>query len=113
APAGAVIAIAFGFLWVREATVGVRAPVHVEPETRVVAAESAPPAPAGEPGMPPVPEEEAERFPRSKLLEAATLGVGGVIGGMVTVPVIGFAIWPAFNHQHTHKVDLGPIDAFA
>ena len=46
APAGAVIAIAFGFLWVREATVGVRAPVHVEPETRVVAAESAPPAPA-------------------------------------------------------------------
>ena len=110
APVGAVIAIAFGFLWVREATAGVRAPVHVEPETRIAATE---PAAAGEAALPRVAEEEVERFPRSKFLEAATLGVGGVIGGLVTVPAIGFAIWPAFNHQHTHNVDLGAIDDFA
>ena len=109
APVGAVIAIAFGFLWVREATAGVRAPVHVEPETRIAATE---PAAAGEAALPRVAEEEVERFPRSKFLEAATLGVGGVIGGLVTVPAIGFAIWPAFNHQHTHNVDLGPLDDF-
>jgi menaquinol-cytochrome c reductase iron-sulfur subunit len=113
APVGAVIAIAFGFLWVRDATAGVRAPVHVDPETRGVASEPAPPTATGEPALPRAPEEEAERFPRSRFLEAATLGVGGVIGGMVTVPAIGFAIWPTFNHQHPHHVDLGAIDDFA
>jgi Rieske Fe-S protein len=110
APIGALIAIVFGFLWVREATVGVREPVHVEPETREVAAV---PAPAPEDALPVVADEEVERFPRARLLEAATLGVGGLIGGMVTVPAIGFAIWPVFNHQHTHNVDLGPLDGFA
>jgi Rieske Fe-S protein len=105
APAGAVIAIVFGFLWVRDATVGVRAPVHVEPETHAAAAAAV--------ETPQVHEPEAERFARNKFLEAATLGVGGLIGGMVTVPVLGFAIWPAFNHQHPHHVDLGALDDFA
>ncbi len=112
APIGAVIAIVFGFLWVRDATVGVREPVHVEPETRVVASEPAPPAAHGEAGMPRVPEQEVERFGRSKFLEGATLGVGAIIGGVVTVPAIGFAIVPAFNHQHTHTVDLGPLEDY-
>jgi Rieske Fe-S protein len=105
APAGAVIAIVFGFFWVRDATVGVRAPVHVEPETHAVAAAAV--------ETPQTAEAEADRFPRNKFLEAATLGVGGLIGGMVTVPVLGFAIWPAFNHQHPHHVDLGALDDFA
>jgi Rieske Fe-S protein len=112
APVGGFIAIVFGFLWVRDLTAGVRRPVHVEPETRTVAAEPAPPAAEGEPAMPRVPEEAVEAYPRSKFLEAATLGVGGIIGGLVTVPVIGFAIWPTFNHQHPYKVELGPIDDF-
>jgi Rieske Fe-S protein len=112
APVGGAIALVFGFLWIRDVTAGVRAPVHVEPETRAVVAEPAPAAAAGEAALPRVPDVEVERFPRSKFLEAATLGVGGVIGGMVTVPAVGFAIWPAFNHQHVHHIDLGPLDDF-
>ena len=112
APVGAVIAIVFGFLWARDATAAVRRPVHVEPETRVVAAEPAPSPTAGEAALPRVPEAEVAAYPRSKFLEAATLGVGGLIGGMVTVPAVGFAIWPVFNHQHTHNVDLGSLDDF-
>jgi menaquinol-cytochrome c reductase iron-sulfur subunit len=53
-----------------------------------------------------------ERFPRSKFLEASTLGLGGVIGGLVTVPVAGFALLPAFLGQKRHEVDLGPISDF-
>jgi Rieske Fe-S protein len=112
APVGGAIALVFGFLWIRGVTAPVRGPVHVEPETRAVAAEPAPRAAYGEPAMPPVPEAEVERFPRSKFLEAATLGVGGAISGMVAVPAVGFAIWPAFNHQHVHHIDLGPLDDF-
>jgi len=116
APIGAVIAIAFGFLWVRELGHQAHEPpaVEVEPETRVVASAPAPPATEGEPGMPLVADEEAEveRYPRSKFLEGATLGVGAVIGGLVIVPALGFAIVPAFNHQRTHHVDLGPLDGF-
>src|SRR5205807_9570415 len=89
APVGAVIAIVFGFLWVRGVTADIRTPVVVEPETRVVESAPAPPAAEGKPAMPHVySEEEIERFPRSKLLEGATLGVGALIGGMVTVPAI-------------------------
>ncbi len=111
APVGGLIAIVFGFLWVRDATAGVRTPVVVEPETREL-----PSAPAGaaEPAQPATTvaagdEPEPERFPRSRFLEGATLGVGAVIGGMVTLPVVGFAILPAFTGQHTHHVDLGPL----
>ena len=51
----------------------------------------------------------AESYPRSVFLENATLGLGAVIGGLVTVPALGFAILPSFLNQHTHEVDLGPI----
>ena len=54
----------------------------------------------------------SERFPRSKFLEGATLGLGAVIGGVVTVPALGFAIVPAFVDQGSPTVDLGPIDNF-
>jgi menaquinol-cytochrome c reductase iron-sulfur subunit len=111
APLGGAIALVFAFLWIRDVTAGVRGPVHVEPETRAGAAEPAPAA-AGEPALPQASEAEVERFPRSKFLEAATLGVGGAITGLVTVPAVGFAIWPAFNHQHVHNIDLGPLDDF-
>jgi Rieske Fe-S protein len=54
--------------------------------------------------------DPGERFPRSKFLEASTLGLGAVIGGIVTVPVAGFAVLPAYLNQKRHEVDLGPID---
>jgi Rieske Fe-S protein len=53
-----------------------------------------------------------ERFPRSKFLEFSTLGLGGVIGGIVTLPAVGFAVLPAFTRDETHEVDLGPLENF-
>jgi len=99
APLGALLAIVFGLLWVRDVTREHRGPVSAEP---VVAA----PPPA------PVPTT-AEGFPRSKFLEAATLGLGGVIGGLVTVPAIGFMILPAFLDQEVDEVDVGALDDYA
>jgi menaquinol-cytochrome c reductase iron-sulfur subunit len=55
---------------------------------------------------------ELERFPRSRFLEAATLGLGGVIGGIVTVPLLGPAVADAFLHQHTGELDIGPVTNF-
>jgi Rieske Fe-S protein len=99
---GGAIAIVFGALWARGATAELRGQaVHVE-------AERAEPRAAGV-----VVHSEGERFPRSKFLEGATLGLGGVIGGIVTVPVAGFAVLPGFLHQKRHEVDLGPIADFA
>jgi Rieske Fe-S protein len=113
APIGAAIAIIFGFLWVRDATREYRhEPAPIEPERREPPAPSAPPIPAnqGEAAMPePAP---GERFPRSKFLEASTLGLGAVIGGLVTVPVVGFMVVPPFKGQGYPDVDLGPLENF-
>ncbi|MGB2874728.1 MAG: Rieske (2Fe-2S) protein [Gaiellaceae bacterium] len=110
AAAGAGIAAIFGFLWAREVVTGSRAlaPVPAEPSQPPQA--RAGPANAGEAAMPK--PEPAERFPRSVFLEGATLGLGGIIGGIVTVPAIGFAVLPAFLKQHGHSVDIGPITDF-
>jgi len=110
---GAVILVVCGALWARDVATGGSAPVGPAPEAGE--GEAAPDAPAvpahkGEAAMPePAP---GERFPRSVFLESATLGIGAVIGGVVTLPVIGFAVLPAFVKQHSHSVDLGPIDNF-
>src|SRR5207248_9700297 len=74
------------------------------------AGEVGPPANVGEAAMPH--PEPGERFPRSKFLEGATLGLGGVIGGLITVPVAGFAVLPGFLGQKRHEVDLGPVQDF-
>jgi Rieske Fe-S protein len=104
---GAIIAVAFAFLWVRDITVEERGTVaEVEPEA---------PGPAIGPGAPALPVAsvgEIERFPRSKFLEASTLGLGGLIGGLVTVPVLGFAVLPAFTLGEDVDADVGPLDAF-
>src|SRR4051794_35304351 len=42
---------------------------------------------------------DGERFPRSRLLERATLGVGGLVAAGVALPTIGFAILPSFLGQ--------------
>ena len=49
---------------------------------------------------------------RSGFLEGATLGLGAVIGGLITLPVAGFAVLPPFPRPEAHKVDLGPISKF-
>src|SRR5207302_7983716 len=87
---------------------------QVEPERRPPRRRPAPAIPAdeGEAALPLMSEAEIERFPRSRFLEAATLGLGGVIGGLVTVPVLGPAVADAFLHQHRGELDLGPIANF-
>ena len=57
-------------------------------------------------------ELAAARYPRNKFLEYTTLGLGAVIGGIVTVPIVGFAILPAFTDQENEGVDLGPVENF-
>jgi quinol---cytochrome c reductase iron-sulfur subunit, bacillus type len=113
APIGAVIAIVFGFLWARDATTQYRGvPEPIEPEVREApsAQGAAIPAGPGEPAM--SAPETGERFPRSKFLEASTIGLGAVIGGLITVPVVGFMVVPAFEDQGYPKVDLGPLENF-
>jgi Rieske Fe-S protein len=55
---------------------------------------------------------EGERFPRSRLLERATLGLGGLVAAGVALPAIGAAVLPAFGHTKARAIDLGPIGAF-
>ncbi|MFN2470793.1 MAG: ubiquinol-cytochrome c reductase iron-sulfur subunit [Gaiellaceae bacterium] len=117
--AGVVITVVFGFLWVREATReyrGERAPLDPvgsqEPEPASVPAAPPRPAAEGEAAMPLMSDAEVERYPRSKFLELATLGLGGVIGGIVTVPSLGFMVLPGFTEDEPEEVDLGPLENF-
>jgi Rieske Fe-S protein len=114
APIGGAIAVVFAFLWARDATKEYRGvPVHIEPERRPAPAlERAAPIPAGV-GEAALPEPApGERFPRSRFLEGATLGLGGVIGAIVSVPPLVAVLGPAFGKQWPHNIDLGPISNF-
>jgi menaquinol-cytochrome c reductase iron-sulfur subunit len=95
---GAAIAIVFGFLWARD--VATRKPAAPELALDEAGTDGAPEPSPG------------ERFPRNKFLEGATLGLGALIGGIVTLPVLGFAIMPSFLKQKAHKVDIGPLSDF-
>jgi Rieske Fe-S protein len=55
---------------------------------------------------------DAERFPRSRLLEAATVGLGGLVALGVALPAAAFAVLPSLLGQRRRPVDLGPISAF-
>jgi Rieske Fe-S protein len=102
---GAVLAVAFGLLWARDVTRDVRGEVpEVEPETRVVADEAAPAVVAVDEPLP--------GFPRSKFLEASLLGLSAALGGVLTLPVLGFMVLPSFTNVEEDEVDLGPIDNF-
>jgi menaquinol-cytochrome c reductase iron-sulfur subunit len=120
---GAALAVVFGFLWVRDVTTGFRYakeatqpfvgapdwPAEAGPES---ATEGAPAIPAdrGEAAL--AAPEPGETFSRNVFLEGATLGLGGVIAGIVTVPILGFAIGPVFEHQHHEEIDVGPLSNF-
>ena len=107
---GAVLTAIFGFLWIRDATRpfrGEEAPVEAEPlpapSPRALAARRDGPDPG---------EGEIVRYPRSKFLEATTLGLGAMIGVIVTGPVLGFTILPPFIKQGYPKIDVGAIEDF-
>jgi Rieske Fe-S protein len=108
---GAALVAVCGFLWARDVMGARTEPVRALPaEGRQAPQAPAVPADEGEAAMPE--PEPGERFPRSVFLENATLGLGAVIGGVVTVPAVGFAVLPAFLKQHAHEVDIGPIEDF-
>jgi Rieske Fe-S protein len=108
AAVGAGIAVVAGFLWARDVTNDVRGEVPtIEPETRAVAdsaSTGATPAVAADKPLP--------AYTRSRFLEASTLGVGAAIGAIVTLPVVGFMVLPAFTNIEEDEADLGPIENF-
>jgi Rieske Fe-S protein len=99
---GIVLAVVFGFLWIRQVTHEVRG--EPEPVEEPVAAVTEPAEDEG--------EEGPARYERSKFLEGATIGLGAAIGAIVTLPVLGFAVAPAFVDQDFPDVDLGPLDNY-
>jgi Rieske Fe-S protein len=114
-PIGVAILLVFGYLWIRDATRGYREPVpDLEPEVRHTG-RSAPPirASIGEAGMPEPEPGELDRFPRNKFLEFTTLGLGAVIGGIVTVPLFGPLLANPFRREKRRNLDLGPLTDFA
>ena len=116
--AGVAITLLFGFLWVRDAardyrgTAPAAQPAEAAEPARATAAAPAIPANEGPAAMPAMDDDEVERFPRSKFLEGTTLGVGALIGGIVTVPALGFMVLPAFTGEETGEVDIGPLEDF-
>ena len=94
---GAIIAVVFGWLWVRDLVGGAPHEAAAEPATAVVETDT-----------------HAETIDRSTFLSVTTLGLGGVIGAAVTVPVLGFMVLPSFTGDgvETGEVDLGPISNF-
>jgi Rieske Fe-S protein len=96
---GAIIALVFGFLWVRDLL-------------------AAKPVTAAEPGLQAATvATEADvgtEVDRATFLSLATIGVSGLIGAGVTLPVLGFGVLPSFMGEgvETFDVDLGPISNF-
>ena len=98
-----MIAAVFGFLWARDAM-----RPSAEPTTEAAPLPAEEDWPAGaEPE-----QEEPARYPRNVFLELTTLGLGGVITGIVSLPIVGFAVLPAFTNQERSDIDLGPVDNF-
>jgi Rieske Fe-S protein len=91
APSGAAISVLAAVAWIRGSGKRSRAP---EPDR-------------SEPAL-----GDAEKFPRSRLLERATLGLGGLVAAGVALPAIGAAVLPAFSRTRARAIDLGPISAF-
>jgi quinol---cytochrome c reductase iron-sulfur subunit, bacillus type len=98
---GGGITLVFGFLWLSDLS---GHPVGARP--------AAAPPPA-KPGPPPAERRhEAPATTRSGFLSAATLGLGGVIGALVSIPPVFLAIVPPFLKQSKKPVDLGPLSQF-
>jgi Rieske Fe-S protein len=93
APLGGAITLLTFLLWVRD-------------DVKKPRVGRATPGPRSHPGTP------AVQLSRSRMLELTTLGLGGLVGLIVTLPVAGFAILPSFLGQRQRSVDLGPSEAF-
>jgi Rieske Fe-S protein len=109
---GAAIAVLFGFFWIRDLTGGMRTAAPAERQVVPDSPGGAPPIPANEgpAGMPVA--AAGETFPRSKFLEGATLGLGALIGGAVTVPPLGLLVLPTVLGEDDRDIDLGAVTDF-
>jgi Rieske Fe-S protein len=92
APLGAAIALVAAMGWIRR-SVRPAEPIDEAPVRKSTAATE-------------------ELYSRSRLLERATLALGGLVGLGVALPAVGFALLPSFLGQRQRPVDLGPIAAF-
>jgi menaquinol-cytochrome c reductase iron-sulfur subunit len=97
---GAILAVAFGLLWARDVTRDVRGDVPtIAPEARAAVPEEAD-------------EEPLPAYSRSVFLEASLIGLSGVLGAVLTLPVLGFMVLPSFTNVDEDEIDLGPLDNF-
>src|SRR6185437_16363622 len=53
-----------------------------------------------------------ERYPRDRFLEGATLGLGALIGAVVTIPPLGLLAASGFEGTDFKKVNLGALEEF-
>jgi menaquinol-cytochrome c reductase iron-sulfur subunit len=97
---GGVLAFAFGGVWLRDISVASREP------------EEPPPPPTKGAGAVTLEPGAGERYPRDRFLEGATLGLGAMIGAVVTIPALGLLTASSFEGQSFNKINLGPIDQF-
>jgi menaquinol-cytochrome c reductase iron-sulfur subunit len=98
---GAILGVVFGLLWARDVTREVRGEIpEIAPERRAAAA-----ALDG-------PEEPLPAYTRSGFLEVSLIGLSAVLGGVLTLPVLGFMVLPSFTDVEEDEVDLGPLENF-
>jgi Rieske Fe-S protein len=96
---GAVVAVASGVLWLLE----IRRERHehaADAEADEAPAEAEPP------------ELYDPSYSRKVFITLGTIGVGAAIGGIVTLPSLGFTVGPAFLDQGMDDQDLGPMESF-
>jgi Rieske Fe-S protein len=96
---GGAITIVFGALWLSDLA---GHPV----------AKKSPPGPAPPPGPGGARHYETQKTSRTGFLSLATLGLGGVIGALVTIPPVFLALIPPFLKQTKKPVDLGPLSLY-
>jgi len=94
---GVILSLVFAVLWVRDLSGKRPAPAAATPK----------PAVATEADL-------GATTDRATFLSLATIGVGGLIGAGVTLPVLGFGVLPSFvgDGIESKEVDLGPISNF-
>ena len=107
---GAILLVAFGFVWARDVVTGHGEEEPAEDATPEAATAAA--LPASTVSVAEEDEELDEAMPRSTFLGLTTLGLGGVITGLVAIPVTVFAVGPPFVGQGHDEIDVGPIDDF-
>ena len=97
---GALIALVFGFLWVRD--LFTTHPVAAAAQGIDEKPRAATVADLGDP------------VDRATFLSLSTIGVGALIGAGITLPPLGFAVLPSFDGEGiaTRDVNLGPITSF-